>query len=83
MEYEKHFHWLVGLVLHEDLDFNVRHRDASASQQSKALLEELQSAGHGGLPEVWSQGLIFAKTLRLCKAYGFAAVVVLQNNFKK
>jgi len=30
----------------------LRHRDASASQQSKALLEELQSAGHGGLPEV-------------------------------
>jgi len=30
----------------------VRRRDVSAAQQSKLLLEELQSQGHGGLPEV-------------------------------
>lgn len=30
----------------------LRRRDVSAAQQSKLLLEELQSQGHGGLPEV-------------------------------
>ena len=58
--HEQHFDLLdlhYVIMLHRDaLHFNVRHRDASAAQQSKALLEELQSAGHGGLPEVWSQG---------------------------